>query len=333
MADRLKSLFAKLAFGGAHLPSKGTFSVLPIGEGHKHYLGVTDDGAPCVLLHASPKYGVIAPPVRLHGIEVQFNVPCRVILSEAATRDEILTTVLSTSKDSIEREYFLYAAEILLQIVGPDPALSTLMDAVARLANIFQRLTQPQRKPLTGLLGELMIILQSASPYDAVMAWRSATDDTFDFAVSDLRLEVKATQSRQRLHHLSYAQCHPPKATVGVLASVIIEAAGGGTSLEDLLREIETLLIERHDAVMRLNETVAASLGQSMANAMGERFDRETAKQSLQLFDLNDVPAIRGVLPLGVSQVRFCADLSGVIPRPASFFTAISEAAKLLLPE
>jgi hypothetical protein len=232
----------------------------------------------------------------------------------------------------MERRYFLYLADLILRILGPAPTLAAVISAAEHLARMFQVLSQPARKPLTGLIGEMLIIARSAEPAATTMAWRSAIDDTFDFASDDLRIEVKAGQGRVRQHYLAYDQCHPPQGTVGILASLFVESSGGGLSVGELLREIEQGLVGQPGALMRLQEVFAQTLGTTVVTALEERFDRDLADDSLQLFDLAEVPAVRGPLPRGVSQVRFRADLGVCAPRNPAYFRVRSQTASKFLP-
>jgi hypothetical protein len=57
---------------------------------------------------------------------------------------------------------------------------------------------------------------------------------------------------------------------------------------------------------------VAATLGASLNDALNITFHAKLADSSLRLFSMHDVPAIRGHLPAGISDVHFRSDLSAV---------------------
>lgn len=50
----------------------------------------------------------------------------------------------------------------------------------------------------------------------------------------------------------------------------------------------------------------------SLSEALSLTFDSKLASSSLRLYGLRDVPAIRGALPSGVSDVHFRSDLSAL---------------------
>jgi len=164
------------------------------------------------------------------------------------------------------------------------------------------------------MIGELLLLDLSPDPIFAIQAWRKHTDDRYDFSYENVRVEVKATQNRSRVHHLTYEQCAPPQHAIGILASVIVESAGGGQSLTELVQSIERRVGADREAVFRLLEVVAETLGDSLVGALGERYDRGIAEDSILYFDLRAVPAIRGDQPRGVSQVRFQSDLTSTKP-------------------
>jgi hypothetical protein len=59
-----------------------------------------------------------------------------------------------------------------------------------------------------------------------------------------------------------------------------------------------------------MDQIVSETLGVGWRHAAGMRFDIEIASSSLSYYLSTSIPCIPGPLPLGVSQVRFQADLS-----------------------
>ena len=118
---------------------------------------------------------------------------------------------------------------------------------------------------------------------------------------------------------MSFEQANPPADTVGLLASVVIEPAGGGASMGEMVAELESILHD-HAAILRLRSVMADTLGEALPAALAWRFDLERARESLAFFDLRSVPAIRPPVPTEVSGVRFMTDLSSqpTIGNPAA---------------
>lgn len=288
------------------------YFVKPIPNFERHYFGRNSAGAPSLLLSANDRSH--KAPIRLAAVEVSFSVPCNIAVVGDRTTSETLTAISCTAGDRILQGYFAHVCETLLHIVGASPSLAQIADAVQRLVDLFQKLSGPPRRTVIGLFGELFVIYSAKSPAMAVQAWRSTTDDRFDFSIARVRLEVKASGTRQRAHDFSLEQCCPPTESVGVLVSLFAEASGGGLSLLDLIERIERRLGGDPGLELKLQETIAESLGRSAAAAFSMRFDEDVARSSLQIYELGSIPAVRGKLPSEVSQVRFRSDISRVTP-------------------
>lgn len=99
-----------------------------------------------------------------------------------------------------------------------------------------------------------------------------------------------------------------------MLASLFIEVSGGGQSLRELVASVEAALVCNDQLILRLQETIAETLGESLHTAMGVRFDDRLALESLRFYDLAAVPAIRASVPPGVSDVHFRSDLCRMPP-------------------
>jgi tRNA A22 N-methylase len=121
---------------------------------------------------------------------------------------------------------------------------------------------------------------------------------------------VKASGDRTRTHNLSAEQCQPPPGTIGILASLFIEGIGGGLSLLELIHAVENRLIGEDKLILQLQATIAETLGETLPAALSTCFDERLAESSLQFYDLLAIPAIRGWVPSGVTEVRFRSDLS-----------------------
>lgn len=274
----------------------------------RHYVGRNSSGHPCLLLGSQP--GAFQVPVRLAMIEVRYGNLHRIHPVDGDEREELLSVISCTSHDVQTQAHFLHICETVLRILGSDPTLHDIVLTVQRLIELFRKLSQPASRSLTGLLGELFLIAASRNMRAAAAAWRTTDVDRFDFSTADVRLDVKASSDRSRVHHLSAEQCQPPVATVGLLASLFIERNGGGQSVHELIGTIETALAGDNELILRVQETIAQTLGESLPTAMTVRFDERLARASLRFFDLAAVPAIRDGIPNGVSGVHFRSDLS-----------------------
>ena len=66
----------------------------------------------------------------------------------------------------------------------------------------------------------------------------------------------------------------------------------------------------RSELVLKLQDTVAETLGRSLNEGLRVRFDRRLSASSLQFYDLRSIPAVRSEPPPAVSDIHFRSDLS-----------------------
>lgn len=293
---------------------KPLYAVMPVAGYHNYFVGKDKESLACLLIATGKPTGKSHPPIRLESLDAQFELPCRVTRTNKHGREGTFTVIRCRNGDRKMTRYFLSVCEAILRVLGETPTRSQIARAVNRLAAIFQKIRQPSARPLNGLFGELYLLLRSSNAAAALSAWRANDHARFDFSVDDVRMDVKATSSRNRIHTFSYDQCNPPSGTVAAVASLHAEQAAGGVSIVSILNQIESRVSFNADLVFKLHETIASTLGANLNSCLQRRYDLRLAETSLKFFNLQDVPAIRGPLPDGVSAVHFRSDLSRLQP-------------------
>ena len=312
MAARLEGIFDAIAPPVGENPDKPIYAVMSIRGYESYFVGKDREGHACLLVSTSDQAGRLASPIRLENLEVQFELRCHLKRNKEAERTGIFTVIRCRSLDKETVRYFLSVCDTILGMVGDKPKQAEVSSAVHRLAAIFQKMQRPPARPVNGLFGELYLIWRSASPPKAMTAWRVDETARFDFADGNIRMDVKAAAGRLRFHTFSYEQCNPPPGTIAVVASLFAERSPGGITLRSLIGRIETSIAAYPDLVLKLHNVVTATLGVSLAEALPMAFDTKLAESSFRLFDLREVPGIRGPLPAGVSDVHFRSDLSAL---------------------
>ena len=313
-----------------NLEENSRYYVKRISGASAHFFGWSGEGLPVLLLAAEGT--LIKEPLRLAGLEVQYSIPCDIMVSETENSTDTLTTIKCNSTIPAIQTYFVRASETIVRIVGGNPDIQQVSDAVDNLVEIFQRLSRPSTRSARGVFAELLVIHLSTSPHTAIRAWHSAAEDRFDFSIGDVRLEVKSAASRQRVHNFSFEQCVPPSGTVGVLASLFVEGSGGGLTLLELVQRIEAQLSGNEELMLKLHETVAECLGSDTADSLALRFDEELATSSYQVYTLEDIPAIRECVPGEVSNIHFRSDISRTTEADVGHLASQSAYARALLP-
>jgi hypothetical protein len=305
IAEVLHTLFTRLSAEGGR--PGAAFSALPLPGFAGHMVAISAAGRPSLLL-CTAAGGQRPLDIRLSGLSASFDVACSIAIGDEVPEERRIS-VIECVADPDALPLFAETAGSFLRLLGARPTMAEAARAVARFASIFSALGRSSRQSVTGLIGELMLLLLASDTEQAISAWRITPTDSFDFVGADARVECKATSSQFRQHSFSWEQCHPPEG-VALVASFRVEAAGGGTSVGNLLQRIEDRLTSAPNAAVRLRETVASTMGQSLPAALDATFDEPICRDSLQWFDLRHIPAVRGNLPAGVSGLRFTSDLS-----------------------
>lgn len=306
-------------------PTADSFVVRQLSDQTSYYVGRDGLGRAALLIQSGGSGRSI--PIQLAGIEARFAVPCSVSANGSPEDTRILSAIICLSSDSSIESYFATISESIVSLLGPRPTTDDVGNAVDHLVELFQKLQKPARRSVTGIIGELCVLLFAANAAAAIDCWRVDPEERFDFVAGNLRLDVKASSLRRRSHEVSFDQANPPKDTRALFASIWIEAAGGDLSLSGLLAQIEQRLGEDARLIAKLRNVVADTLGATLPAAMSFRFDARLARSSLRLYDASAVPAIRPPLAPGITGLKFASDfdLCGAVD-----FSALGEKLKIV---
>lgn len=309
----LESLFDEVA------PPEGedggsVFSVVQLPSHDSYFIGKDTNGYACFLAETDSSGPTNESPIRLETLDVQFDMQCRLRAPEADDRQGQFSVVRCLDSNHETIRYFLSVITSMIEFLGEHPSATDLAVAIHRLATIFQKLGRVPTRSVNGLFGELFLISRSARPARSVEAWRADDNARFDFSIGDARVDAKCTTRRSRSHNFSFDQCNPPPTVTAVVASMFVEQISSGLSLRELISQIEISLVPRTDLILKLNDVIATTLGTNLPRSLSVCFDTALTESSLAFYDLRDVPAIRGNLPAGVSDVHFQSDLSNVQP-------------------
>lgn len=294
----------------------GQFSAVTIPDYEDHRIARDASGAPFVLVYTdNNESGVLPPPtVELENLQVRYDVRCQVTGLDDNQEEGRFSVIGCVNSDPALQEHFLRVMEGLLPAIGPKPTQNDLAQVLDRAVQLFRMMGRPARTSIRGLWGELFIIAHSDDPATLVSSWHQDPSDVYDFNRGGQRVEVKTASGDPRRHHFSQEQLHEPEGTEVVVVSLLVQRAGAGASVFDLVDDIRDGLGSQHELVTRLDDLVAESLGRDWRRATDDRFDPERAAESIEFYRAGDVPHIEEPLPDGVSSVQFIADLSSVEP-------------------
>ena len=296
------------------------------------YVGKDNEGHACLLVKISEPMIDRPSPMRLKYLDVQFDLHCNLTHEKQLGTECSFTVIKCRDLDPEVACYFLSICETIVKLVGDVPSQKQIALVVKRLSSILEKSQNPPSRSLNGLFGELFLIWHSSNTVRTLHAWRTHNAEGFDFSEGDIRIDVKTTNRKTRIHTFSYAQCNPPTNTKAIVASLFTERISGGLELRSLIHEIEDKVIEHTDLVIKLHNNVAGVLGDKVSESMSCSFDMRLAESSLKYFDLTKIPAIRGPLSPGVSEVHFQSDLSNSPEKPISELINEEPAFENLLP-
>lgn len=312
MGDSLADIFEAVAAPDSEQDDRPVFAVLPVPGFESCFVGKDRESRACLLIVTAEGDARPPPPIRLESLDAQFALRCHLKKGREPAREGTFTVIRCRLLDRETVRYFLSVCQTILRMIGEQPSQQAVSAAVQRLAAILQNIKSPPARTLNGLFGELFLISRSGNPARALAAWRIDEHARFDFSDGDVRLDVKATGGRVRVHSFSYDQCNPPPGTIAIAASLFVEHAPGGVTIRALTRQIEERIASEPDLVLKLHEIIAGTLGSELNEALSVAFDPRIAESSLRFFDICDIPALHDPLPAGVSDVRFRSDLSAV---------------------
>lgn len=224
----------------------------------------------------------------------------------------VFALIRCTSEDDIVRRYFLELCGALSRLVGPKPSATQVDESINTFVRMFALRKAPSKRPMIGLLGELLFIDQHADSARCIRAWHVASNDSIDFVFPNRALEVKSTSTAGRFHTLTYDQASGLTGRELLFLSVQIIPVANGMSGRQLLQRLVAQCGTDLWAAMRVWEMATETLGSEIQAFLDLEFAYEAALESMQFFDSEEIPAIRGVLPLGVSRVQFLSDFSQV---------------------
>jgi hypothetical protein len=204
------------------------------------------------------------------------------------------------------------AAAIFLGLLDLQEKFGKTGKAIWQLKSLFENRLKFKLsdEAITGLMGELLLILVSTNPSIAINYWHSNLDDKFDFSGEKFRLEVKSTTSGIRNHNFSSFQIPgnvPEKIFVASTQIVRIES---GTTLSGVLQRIE----QRVDvqSFQKVINNVNETLGVPHELLVDYQIDLEPSIDSIRIYRGLDVPC--PTAPHGVISMKWLASLDGISP-------------------
>lgn len=268
--------------------------VIPLWDPEKNIgVGHTSDGYQVLILPADSKlmgfekkFAEFSPWTSAYWVEQELSLE--------------RIAVLTCKFDMEETRSRQAVAGVFFGLLEVNALFGTAGESIWALSKLFDDGTfDVDPKGLTGLIGELLVILTAQDRSSMVKTWHSDPSNKFDFSWENNRVEVKSTMSTSREHNFSSYQIPGPEGTLVRVASVLIEEAEVGSNLGDLINEVvRDLEPELASKVLRQSLSSISIFPYSITRPV---FDLQTSMMSIRYFDSADVPApliVPGVLDM-----------------------------------
>lgn len=316
------------------LGSEDSYAARVVGGRPKYRVAKDPNGNPALLVSAEPSPSEAASvlPVELRNLSFRPHRLCRVWQHGVTDSVETLAVLKCTTDDPMLREYFVRCLSGTVAALPAAPTEENIVGAVSKLVELFRALEAPPRRSLQGVWCELFLIARAPKIRQAAVAWHADPSALHDFTAGRQRVEVKSSTGPHRRHQFSLEQLLPPQGTDAVIASFILAESGRGLSIAELWEEVSRRPELTVDLRNRLLQILALGLGRDWRKAERVAFDPDAASNALRLYDTSSVPKIDPSLPVEVSDVRFCSELTDVpslssteVVRKGGLFEALFE--------
>ena len=221
-------------------------------------------------------------------------------------------SILRCDIDLMDVDNVEAAAAVFLGLIDLQEKFGKTGKAIWQLKSLFENRLKFSLSDdvITGLIGELLVVLASSNPSIAINCWHSNIDDKFDFSGEEFRLEVKSTTSNSRNHNFSSYQIPgnvPEKVFVASTRVVRIEK---GLTLVDILGKIEKRV--EVDTFQKVISKVNGTLGIPYELVNDFAIDFQSSIDSINVYRGLDVP--RPTTAEGVISMKWLASLDEITP-------------------
>lgn len=286
-------------------------SAIRCGKDKQHLLIKGSSNEPVLLLSSVARKNPRAP-IALKNVSVLFDVLCETTNLEtgASTTGSYCKFICASESLGLHPYFVQLLAAIANSHLG-ELIQSQVDEIVDALLELFKKQGSAQKMTVAGLWGELLLIHASTNPGTMVDAWHISNTDSFDFAFSDARLEVKSTERSVREHEFSLAQVRGGRLGDAIVSVRLVRSAAG-SSILDLAKNISTRISSEHQ--QKLWRLVLETLGDGIESVDDSTFDVTTAVNQLIFLPSASIPApfITKVDALVVTDVRFRTNISNV---------------------
>ena len=309
MEFELKRVFANIAFTQSKNVIDG-YKVDSINPESLIKVGVSTDNQPVILIRTnhSPDDEVFCSQ-SLSGIEANFFHRCSIQYDNSNSEEGVFHIIkcIETSSDLVD--FFFDFFELFFsrfEFVYP----YALKAEIDKLSSLFSLRKKPGRQSMMGLWSELLVLSRVEKIAEWANAWHEHPRSTFDFRFQEIGIDVKSFGGDNREHFFKISQLRNLGVKNSFIISMCLKEAEDGITALDLLSRIEARL-DDFELVQKIRKQVFGAAGNKISDL--PLYSEEIACDSMMAIDASEIPCLDpDSIPLGVSEVKFKADCSGI---------------------
>lgn len=274
------------------------------------FLGVDRSKRPCLFVATQSR--VLEPNLQATHISLRPNQAFDLTLPDNSKKRGLFHALLCETEDRSDRETFVSLIEaFIVQTDNAQLASQTIGQFFRSLVRLFaEGAVRDRELEQQGLWGELFLMRQIRGYKFWAPFWHSEVTRLYDFSSTGKRLEVKTASGGQRVHHFSHRQVFSLGGEQIVIASLMVREEDSGLSLNDLIAECRSSLLNS-PYYLKLERSVRhAGIKIEDPQEAGPIYDPNEALHSLGWFKSTKVPHFNQPEPGGVSQTTYKIDLT-----------------------
>lgn len=288
--------------------SETTFTAILLSTHRNDFLAKGSDGSPIFLLHDASE-AQYSPGMQFRYLSAQFHATCRIHTDDKVLQDQFALVSCDGAVSDLH-EIFVRCFSAAIEELPINSGTRELNFCIQQLVDLFRTLSQPSRKDVLGLWGELYVIANSGNIAGAMASWHEDPFDRFDFSWGHGCLEVKASMQSARLHTFSLEQLMNPKQGIGYVTSLLLQPLTAGLGVMDLANLIEIEVKHSSALKLKLWKNLAKALGGDFSEKLDKRFDISYADRNVIVYAMDDIPRPEKPNDPRVMAIRFTADLT-----------------------
>ena len=290
--------------------SNTDFEALRLSGNRTDYLAKGQDGRPVFLLQDA-RTGQYHPSLQLRYLAAEFQLTCRLHTGGAEIED-VFALISCSAEEQELHELFIRSFDAARMQLANNAQTEEIKNTVQNLASLFRAFSKPSKRSITGLWAELFTISRSGIVLDAMKMWRSDVFDRYDFSTPNRVIEIKGTIGQFRSHEFSLEQLSTPENGDGFVVSILLQSVSGGTSVLELVSNIEASVATDTKMREKLWTNVIGDLGSDFSSSLDRRFDTTYADRTLRIFLMEDIPQPPPSNDPRVTSIRFIADSTDI---------------------